>query len=121
MVRERLTSETTRRLTGEMLLGLWVLALPCIAFFWVVSCNSGVGVKCIFWKATSSQYVYECFGYSMENEFYVFMLGLAMGFNAYLMDFKIIVEYIEFCHGFSMSMCILMHEMHRFWFQGQMN
>ena len=86
--------------------------------FWVVSCNSGVGVKCIFWKATSSQCVYECFGYSMENEFYVSMLGLAMGFNAYLMGFKIIVECIGFCHGFSMSMCILMPLMHWLRFHG---
>ena len=49
-----------------------------------------------FWKATSSQCIFECFGYSMENGIYVFMLGLAMDFNACLMDFKIIVNALGF-------------------------
>ena len=35
--------------------------------------------------------VFECFGYSLEKCFCVFMLGLAMDFNACLMGFKIIM------------------------------
>ena len=57
----------------------------------------GSGVKCMFWKATSSQCVFEYFDYSMERRFYVCMLGLAMEFNvAYLMVFKILVDALDF-------------------------
>ena len=54
--------------------------------------------------------------------FYIFMLGIYGKWysNAYLMGFKILDQCIEFCHGFSMSMCIwmlLMHwkRFHGFW------
>ena len=50
----------------------------------------------VIWEATSSQLLYfESCGY-LYKMFSVFMLGLAMDFNACLMGFKIIVNALGF-------------------------
>ena len=84
--------------SGEILLGLWVLALPCIAFFWVVSCNSGVGVKCIFWKATSSQLLYFGFLRLIQDVFMFSCLVFGKWFSMWyiLWIFKILVNALGF-------------------------
>ena len=56
----------------------------------------GFDVKCNFGKQTSSQCIFECFGYSMENGFMITCLVLAMDFNACLMGFKINVNALSF-------------------------